>query len=416
MSGPPLEIKSIDLTMAATSPSNSVNSAKFASLKETPEDLEQQAVTGKVAGAQKYVEDTVTDELEKIAADHLEDTLMPPLDMIVAGLQSAVPGVVKSAKGGLDKFFSSLPCSAILHLVLVETLTIWIFYYSVVNTLTSMLKEGMIVANSPTDRLVPGATQTDRCVSEYARKIVWMNGHFAASNCFDETTVDGPWEEDPDAGELILFGYMHMGCFLLCLVLWFVVVGNFCYHTSGRVWVRYHSGTYLKASFITRRSMPYRLTCGLLGVCALLTIGVLMTMCLATGLFDWFISSQLVNAFVVVASMRAFLAPTKPKFEYSELQQLNFKRPTFFQTNGGFAVKLSDALIQSARGSQFRAPLVKLLRQEKDWTLAMHLCFVGQNASGAPNKALLKLWGVAQEHLPTAFEHAPTALNAAKAW
>lgn len=413
MFGPPLEVTSIHLTMAATSPSDS------ASLKEAREDLEQQAVTSKVAAGQKKVEETVADELEKIAADHLDDTLMPPLDMIVAGLQSAVPGAVKSAKDGLDKFFSSLPCSAILHLVLIETLTIWIFYYSVLNTLTSMLKEGMTVANSPKDRLVPAAIQTNRCVSEYARKVIWMDGHFAASNCFDERTVDGPWEEDPDIGELQFFGYIHMGCFLLCLLLWLVVVGNFCKHTSGRVWVRYHSGTYLKASFITRRSVPYRLTCGILGICALLTIGLLLMMCLATGLFGWFISSQLVNAFVVVASMRAFLAPTKPKFEYSELQQLEFKRPTFFQTNGGFATKLSDALIQSARGSQFRAPLVKLLRKEGDWTLAMRLCFVGKNESGAPNKALLKLWGVAKEHLPTAFsavqEHGPTALNAAKA-
>merc|ERR1711881_541965 len=97
-------------------------------------------------------------------------------------------------------------------------------------------------------------------------------------------------------------------------VLWFVVVGNFCWHTSGRVWVRYHSGTYLKASYTTRRSVPYRLVCGLLGIFAFLTVALLIFICIQEGLFEWFISSQLVNCFVVVASMRSFLAPTKPKF------------------------------------------------------------------------------------------------------
>merc|ERR1711939_1103017 len=111
--------------------------------------------------------------------------------------------------------------------------------------------------------------------------------------------------------------------------------------------------------------MGYRVVCGILGMLALMTIAMLIFMCVQTGLLGWFFSTQLVGAFVVVASMRSFLAPTKPKFEYSELQQLDFKRPTFFQTNGGFALKLSDALIQSARGSQFRAPLVKLLRKQE---------------------------------------------------
>lgn len=383
-----------------------VKSTEFSSLKKNPEDLEQQAVTDKMAAAQKKVEDKLADGLETVVADHLEDTLMPPLDMIVAGLQKAVPGVVKSAKSGLDKFFSSLPCSAIVHLVLIETLTIWIFYYSVMNTLTSMLKAGAIVANSPTgDTMVPNHEKTDHCMTVYARQTIWMEVPHCVTDCFDNNLVDGAWEECEDVGSEKFLGFIHIGCFLMCMLLWLVVVGNFCWHTSGRVWVRYHSGTYLKASYATRRSVPYRLVCGLLGISAFLTIAMILFICIqeGKGLFEWFLSTQLVNCFVVMASMRAFLAPTKPKFEYSELQQLNFKRPTFFQTNGGFAVKLSDALIQSARGSQFRAPLVKLLRKEGDWELAMRLCFVGQNTSGAPNKALLKLWGVAEAHIPTAF-------------
>lgn len=411
-----LDIWSSDRTMAATSPADGVKSTEFQSLKKNPEDLEQQAVTDKVASAQKKVED----ELGEIVDDFLDDTLMPPLDMIVAGLQSAVPSIVKTSKTQLDKLFSSLPCSAILHLLLIETMTIWIFYYSVLNMLTNLAIEGAIEATGPTDRQVPPAVETMPCLKEYARKMIWNDGMMADSDCFHEDWVNGPYEEIEDgSGVAWLMAVFNFGCLLLCMLLWLVVVGNFLWHTSGRFWVRYQSGTYLKASYITRRSKPYRVTCTLLGMAAIMTILTLARMTIHLEIFEWFVQSQLMNLFVVVLSARSFLAPTKPKFEYSELHQLNFKRSTFFQTNGGFATKLSDALIQSARGSEFRGPLVKLLAKQEDWEKALRICFIGKNAAGTPNKKLLKLWGVAQEHLPTAFstvqEHAPTALNAAKA-
>merc|ERR1712178_434659 len=113
---------------------------------------------------------------------------------------------------------------------------------------------------------------------------------------------------------------------------------------------------------------PYRVTCTLLGMAAVMTILTLTRMTIHLEIFwPWFVQSQLMNIFVVVLSARSFLAPTKPKFEYSELHQLNFKRSTFFETNGAFAAKLSDALIQSARGAQWRGPLMALLARKEDW-------------------------------------------------
>lgn len=354
--------------------------------------------------------------------DDLEDTLMPPLDTIVAGMRSAIPSVVKSAKTQLDKFFASLPFSAILHLVLIETMTIWIFLYSVVNVLTSLVKEGSIERNQgaamelldPEDRLVPPAERMNPCLDEYARRIVWPHTGEMMSDwdCYDKDLVDGPYEpEEDDTGVAWVMSLFSYGCVLLCVLLWLVVVGNFLWHTSCRFWVRYQSGEYLKASYMTRRNPLYRLVCGLLGTCAVLAIGVMALMTAKLGVIEWFLSSQLTNLFVVLTSARSFLAPTKPKFEYSELHQLNFKRSTFFQTNGAFAVKLSDALIQSARGSQFRGPLVNLLANKKDWEKALRICFVGKNKSGAPNKQLLKLWGVAKENIPAAFSAAQDNLD-----
>jgi hypothetical protein len=105
---------------------------------------------------------------------------------------------------------------------------------------------------------------------------------------------------------------------------------------------------------------------------------------------------------VVVVSARAFLTPTKPKFEYEKLEQLSFKRPSFFQTNGTFAASLSNALIQSVRGEEFRTALVNMLEKPEDWELALKLCMVNQSKTASSgNKVLLALWGAGQASLPT---------------
>jgi len=129
-------------------------------------------------------------------------------------------------------------------------------------------------------------------------------------------------------------------------------------------------------------------------------------------MLGWFVQNQLANLIVVVVSARAFLTPTKPKFEYKELQQLNFKRPTFFQTNGTFATTFSNALIQCVRGEQFRTPLVNMLEKSEDWELALKLCVASQGATGTNgNKVLLSLWGAGQASLPTILSSAKEAAS-----
>jgi len=260
------------------------------------------------------------------------------------------------------------------------------------------------------DKEWPNMELVDDCLAEHAQRLLWMDGHLNPSDCFDAATVE--LHENAEDDNLPIMGMINMGCLLLCVTLWVVVLGKFLWHTSCHFWVRYNSGLYLQSLFFTRRSKLYRVVCGLLGVCGFLGVCGLMGICLQVQIIGWFLSSQLTNVLVVLTSARSFLAPTKPKFEYDELHELNFKRSSFFQTNGAFAVALSDALIQSARGAKFRGPLVKLLAKEKDWKLALQVCFIGQNKPDSGNNVLLKLWGVATEHLPNAVkaveDHAST--------
>lgn len=380
--------------MPATTNSDGSGSKNFSSLRETPEDLEKKAVAGKLQEGQKYTEK----ELGRIVDDHLDDSLVPPLDMIAQLLQKMVPKVVATAKKQLDSCLSKLPFSAILHLLLIETMTVWIFYYSVYNTSRTVIMEAAYHMNA--DKEWPNIDLVNECLAEHARRLLWNDGHLHPSECFDAATVE--LHEDAELDSPPVMAMINMGCLLLCLTLWLVVLGSFIRHTSCHVWVRYNSGLYLQSLFFTRRSWPYRVVCGFLGFCGFLGICGLMAICLNANILGWFLSSQLTNVLVVLISARSFLAPTKPKFEYGELHELNFKRSSFFQTNGAFAVALSDALIQSARGSKFRGSLKKLLANEEDWDLALQICFIGKTNESPGNKALLKLWGAAVDNLPKA--------------
>lgn len=339
----------------------------FSSLKQSPEDIENGAVTSKV----EEVEKQAGDELCQMIMDPLADTLLEPFDMIAQGLKNMVPKAVKSAKLKFDAVVSSVPCSAILHLVLIETLTIWIFYYSVLNVFTNVIVGASKEMHS--DIVWPPVEQVDKCLAEHARRLLWIDGHLSPENCFDADTVEAPYSDDEDGNPPVM-GAINQGCLLLCVILWFVVLGHFFWHTSCRFWVRYNSGAYLQCTFFTRRSRQYRWVCVLLGTFAVLSIASTGILCASVGIIEWYISTQLMNLFVVLISARAFLAPTKPKFDYTNLDQLDFKRPTFFQTNGGFAVVLNDSLIQSARGAEFRGPLVRLLPKKGDWQNAMRIC------------------------------------------
>merc|ERR1712167_379958 len=136
--------------------------------------------------------------------------------------------------------------------------------------------------------------------------MIWNEGHMNPSDCFHENSVNPPYDNDADddSGVAWLMSVFNFGCLLLCMLLWLVVVGNFLWHTSCRFWVRYQSGAYLKASYITRRSKPYRFSCTLLGMAAVMTVIVLTLMTVKLELIDWFLSTQLMNVFVVVLSAR----------------------------------------------------------------------------------------------------------------
>jgi len=264
-----------------------------------------------------------------------------------------------------------------------------------------------IVINLDKDKMKnkewPEAAKVDKCLKEYANRLLWLREYMSPGNCFEKTTVDPPYAAgEDDSGRAWFIGAVNYGCLLLCALLWLIVVGNFVWHNSCRIWVRYHSGMYLKCAFFTRRSYLYRYVCGLIGLGAFLAISSSMFICAEMGMLGWLIEKQLANMIVVVISAKAFLTPTKPKFEYEELHQLSFKRPTFFQTNGTFATSLTNALVQSVRGEQFRTALVGMLEKPEDWQLALKLCMIRQGTAGkSGNKVLMTLWSAGQASLPT---------------
>jgi len=390
-------------TAAAAQPEDVI----LTELKKAPVDIEAQAVAKKVAAAEKHMQS----ELCQTIADHLDDELLPPLDIIMKVLKKMVPKCIAATKTKLDKCLSNLPCSGFLHLVLIEMMAVYIFYYSVYNVFTQVV----VAINKDMEKntLWPEVAKVDKCLNEYANRLLWLREHMAPSDCFKAGSVDPPYEAEEDgSGTAWVMGAINYGCLLLCCLLWLVVVGNFAWRNSCRIWVRYHSGMYLRCSFFMRRSYLYRFICGLIGLGAFLAIFSSMLICARINMLGWFVQNQLANLIVVVVSARAFLTPTKPKFEYKELQQLNFKRTTFFQTNGTFATSFSNALIQCVRGEQFRTPLVNMLEKSEDWELALKLCVTSQGAAGTNgNKVLLSLWGAGQASLPTILSSAKEAAS-----
>lgn len=390
-------------TAAAAKPEDVIS----AELKKAPEDIEAQAVAKKITAAEKRIQS----ELCQAIDDYLEDELLPPLDSIVKVLKKMVPKCTVAIKTKLDKCLSSLPCSGLLHLVLIEMMPVYIFYYSVQNTFTQAIVA--IDKHVHEDSVWPEVAKVNKCLNEYANRLLWLREYMEPSVCFDSNTVEPPYNAgEDDSGLAWIMGAINYICLLLCCLLWLVVVGNFVWRNSCRIWVRYHSGQYLRCAFFTRRSYLYRYICGLIGLGAVFAISYAAGMCARLNMFGWFVQNQLTNMIVVIISARAFLTPTKPKFEYEDLHQLSFKRPTFFQTNGSFATTLSNALIQCVRGEQFRTPLVNMLEKSEDWELALKLCVTSQGSTGNNgNKVLLALWSAGQASLPTILSKAKEAAS-----
>lgn len=378
-----------------------------AEIKKAPEDIEAQAVAVKITAAETQIQS----ELCQAIDDHLDDELVPPLDIIVKVLKKMVPKCTVAIKTKLDKCLSNLPFSGFLHLVLIEMMPVYIFYYAVQSAFTKVMIA--IHKDMEKNKVWPEASKVDKCLNEYANQLLWLRGHMTPEDCFKNDTVNPPYKSGTDDNGIAwIMGVINYGCLLLCCLLWLVVVGNFAWRNSCRIWVRYNSGSYLMGAFLTRRSYLYRYICGLIGLGAFLSICYATFACAIKDMLGWFLENELTNLILVIVSARAFLAPTKPKFEYKDLHKLSFKRPTFFQTNGAFSTSFSNALIQCVRGEQFRTPLVNMLEKPEDWELALKLCVTSQGTTGNNgNKVLLALWSAGQASLPTMLSSAKQAAS-----
>jgi len=80
----------------------------------------------------------------------------------------------------MGKCLSSLPCSGFLHLVLIEMLSVYIFYFSTQN----VLRQAVIAAKKyeTKDKEWPEAAKVDKCLNEIANRFVWLGDHFDANS------------------------------------------------------------------------------------------------------------------------------------------------------------------------------------------------------------------------------------------
>lgn len=88
------------------------------------------------------------------------------------------------------------------------------------------------------------------------------------------------------------------------------------------------------------------------------------------------IETQLMNGVIVIFSSRAFTVPVKPKFNFkqADVTGICFRRASFWQANGSFALLYGNALLQCSRSKQFRRRLMDKLEQPNDWEHVLQIC------------------------------------------
>jgi len=209
-----------------------------------------------------------------------------------------------------------------------------------------------------------------------------FEGVFDFRVCFTNKTtgtLDCKYNEHMDLSDA-LTGLITWTCLILCIALWLVVVGSFVRHTKGAFWrIPFQSGEYLQFSFTVRQQSPYRYVSGAIAVGAVFAVFCLFVQGMAMGgeeLVQYMLETQMSTMVVVILSGRAFFAPTKPKFNFkhADFAGIRFRRASFWQTNGSFALLFGSALIQASRSRQFRRRLMDKLEQPEDWEHVLNVC------------------------------------------
>merc|ERR1712087_383456 len=169
---------------------------------------------------------------------------------------------------------------------------------------------------------------------------------------------------------------MGYGCLFLCISLWLVVVGSFLCRTKCAFWrMPFQSGEYLQFSYTVRQGFLYRYVAGTIAIGACLGIFYVLASAYPDR-FGWMIRTQLTDMVMVALSARVFIVPFEPKFNFkhADFAGIRFRRASFWQMNGSFALLYGNALLQCSRSKQFRRHLMARLEQPNEWEHVLQIC------------------------------------------
>lgn len=319
------------------------------------------------------------------AVDPLDDLGLFPFDLLGQALKNMVPTCMTRVSQKFQRCVSNLGMSGFIHLIFVEMLPVYFFVYSVYNLLVTMLIESQKEVRKSLEW--PSFDKVEKCLHKFAQGLIWLEYHIDTKKCYDKEITSYPETSlDDETLNAKALGVVNYGCLLSCGLLWLLVVGSFLCRARCMIWrVPFQSGEYLQFSYAIRQTFMFRYLAGLIALGALLGILGVAAAAAQGGLLPWFLETQLANLVVVVLSARAFIVPTKPKFNFKHVDfaGLRFKRGSFFQTNGSFATILGNALLQCSRSQQFRRSLMDRLDQPNDWERVVKVCLLDNTSTAA---------------------------------
>lgn len=287
--------------------------------------------------------------------DDLQDDDLFPLSLVV-------PTLKKCAE--MLPWITKCPGSALIHLMTIEMLPVYFFYFSVLTLMKSIVAATTKKVDVDNATL-PAGTKLEvieECLTTKANHLVWQ---FSKEMLIDKC-LHGEPEEEKDLDTMNYpFPAMNMAMLSLCCVFVAFWLGKLLI-SGGLTWPC-ASSRYLKFIYTVRRSKPFRYI-GYIFVCSSVLFIILSLMAAHFAeMLVWVLQNLLPTGIVVLAALRTFAFPTKPKFDYMKeaFVDIGFKRGSFFGTSSGFATKLSSALIQSSRGHNL--PLQDLLIKPEEW-------------------------------------------------
>jgi len=288
--------------------------------------------------------------------DHLQDDPVFPLNLFTPLAEFVAERL---------PWLAVCPGSALIHLLTIEMLPVYFFYFCMLSLVKSISAAAQVEGRLKKEGVVlPDGAPADvveKCLTEYSNHLVWQ---FSTQNNVVECIHGREVADDLDPRNM-MFAVMNFATLGLCFVFVAYFLGMFLIN-GGLTWPC-ASGKYLKFIFELRRRKLYRYIAGAL-VCLAATFVITGAASAFMGdMLVWMLQTILPSALVALITMRVFVAPSRPKFDYvkESFSDIRFKRGSFFVTSSGFATKLNTALIQSIRGHSLS--LEDMLEEPDQW-------------------------------------------------